>query len=77
MSDNNNNPVEPVVKPIVNDIVMLTVTAVLFVLFVIMFVVSLIRYKNSKFSIGNSLIYLITLLLLAKVSYNLYLLKKD
>lgn len=60
-------------------IVMVVVTAVLFILFVIMFVVSLFKYNKSvvKFSIGNSLIYLITLLLFVKVSYNLYVLKND
>ena len=78
MSDKNNVG-KDIGKTLSEGIVMVVVTAVLFILFVIMFVVSLFKYNKSvvKFSIGNSLIYLITLLLLAKVSYNLYLLKKD
>jgi hypothetical protein len=68
----------PVVLTIWTYIIMLVVTGILFILFVIMFVISLIRYNKSvdKFSIGNSLIYSITLLLFAIISYNLYMLKK-
>ena len=78
MSDKNNIG-KDIDKTLSEGIVMVVVTAVLFILFVIMFVVSLFKYNKSvvKFSIGNSLIYLITLLLFVKVSYNLYLLKKD
>jgi hypothetical protein len=76
------NPLVTALGPVVLSIwtytIMLVVTGILFILFMIMFVVSLIRYNKSvdKFSIGNSMIYSITLLLFATISYNLYMLKK-
>ena len=83
MSNTNTpNPLSPLLGSIALTIwtylIISVVTAILFILFVIMFIVSLIRYNKSvdKFSIGNSLIYLITLLF-AIMTYKCYMLTKN
>lgn len=72
-----NNPITPIFKDIGEYVITLVFTVFLFLIFIIMSVLSVFRLKKiNRFSVGNNLIYLITLILLGKIVYNIYLLSK-
>ena len=71
----------PTITPIFKDVgeyaITLLITVFLFVVFIVMTIISIfLLQKPQKFTIGKNLIYLITLLLLTKIVYNIYQLSK-